>query len=78
MKGADQWNVEFMLDGVASKSAEPIVGMNNIGTTIGTNVLQHTIGELRDNINEVVLWHIRGAGWNVHHFVIWLDQYLGG
>jgi hypothetical protein len=51
--------------------------MHDISSTLGSDVLQNTVGELRYDIYKVIFANVGVTCDNMHNFVIWLDLNFG-
>ncbi len=69
-------DVELVLDAVGDEPAQPVVGVHDVGATVLGEILEHTIGELVDDLGQCLLGQVVRTGLDVDHPVIGLDPHL--
>ncbi len=73
----DERDVEFVLDPVGDHATQPVVGVDDVGATVGGEVCEHALGELVDDLGERLLGEVMGPGLDIDHPMVRLDPHLG-
>ena len=74
----DERQVELVLESVADEAAEPVVGVDHIGSVVAGEPVEHPSTELVDHLGQGLLGEVVRTGLDVDHAVAGFDHDLVG